>query len=70
MRLGAFLVMIVLAIISVVEGQLALGLLFGGVKAILVGVGYMELRHAAREHLVGFVVAMLALTGGLVLMLG
>lgn len=70
MRVAAFLVMCALAVVSVIEGRLALGLAFGGAKAILVGVGYMELRHAARVHMAGFVAAMLALTGILVLMLG
>ena len=70
MRLATFLVMIALAIVSVAEGKLALALAFGGAKAILVGLGYMELRQAARVHMVGFVLAVLALTGCLVLLLG
>jgi hypothetical protein len=62
----AFAVMVVLAIVSILEGQLALALLFGGLKALIVGLEYMELRSAARPHAVGFVLAVAALTIGLV----
>jgi len=67
MRLATFVCMAVLAIISVTEGHLALALGFAGVKAVLVGLGYMELRSAARVHMVSFSLAMFALAGGLVL---
>lgn len=66
MRKVAFAVMIVLAIISILEGQLALALLFAGLKALIVGLEYMELRRAARPHAVGFALAVVALTVGLV----
>ena len=67
MRLATFIVMAVLAVISVTEGNLRLALIFAGIKAVLVGVGYMELRSAAYVHLVGFSLAMFALTGVLIL---
>ena len=67
MRLATFLCMAVLAFVSVTEDQLALALAFAGIKAVLVGVGYMELRSAARVHMVCFSLAMLALASGLVL---
>ncbi|MCA9536194.1 MAG: hypothetical protein KC593_21055 [Myxococcales bacterium] len=67
MRLATFVCMAVLAVISVTEDQLTLALAFAGVKALLVGVGYMELRSAARIHMVTFSLAMLALAAGLVL---
>jgi len=66
MRRIAFAVMVVLAIVSILEGQLALALLFGGLKALIVGLEYMELRHAARPHAVGFALAVIALTVGLI----
>ena len=66
MRRIAFAVMVVLAIVSILEGQLALALLFGGLKALIVGLEYMELRRAARPHAVGFALAMIALTVGLI----
>jgi hypothetical protein len=59
--------MAVLAIISVVDGHLKLALAFAGLKAVMVGFGYMELRSAAYAHAVSFTLAMLALAGGLML---
>lgn len=70
MRMIAFAVMAALAVVSVIEGELALALVFAGLKALLVGLGYMELRGAARPHAVGFTLAMVALTGGLVAVVG
>lgn len=67
MRVAAFVIMLVLAVISVMEGNLALALAFGGVKAVIVGLAYMELSRSARAHLVGFSVFILAVTGALVL---
>lgn len=66
MRRIAFAVMVVLAVVSILEGQLALALLFGGLKALIVGLEYMELRRAARPHAVGFTLGVVALTIGLV----
>lgn len=69
MRVAAFLLMCALAVFSVMEGRLVIGLALGGAKAILIGVGYMELNQAARVHMAGFIVAVSALTGVLVLIL-
>ena len=66
MRRIAFAVMVVLAIVSILEGQLALALLFGGLKALIVGLEYMELRRAARPHAIGFALAVIALSVGLI----
>lgn len=67
MRVAVYLVMMLVAVIAVIEGEIALALALAGVKALLVGVGYMELGHAARPHMLGFVAGMAALTGALVL---
>lgn len=66
MRVAVYLVMMLVAVIAVIEGELALALALAGVKALLVGVGYMELRHAARSHMLGFAAGVTALTGVLV----
>jgi hypothetical protein len=65
-RLAAYITMVVLVLAAVASGQLALALTAGGLKTMLVGVEFMELRHAARAHLVAFVVGAAALTGLLV----
>ncbi len=67
MRVAAFLVMCALAVVSVIEGQLALALALGGAKAILIGAGYMELNQAARAHMAGFIAAVIVLTSVLLL---
>ena len=48
MRLAAYITMVVLVLAAVASGQLALALTAGGLKTMLVGVEFMELRHAAR----------------------
>lgn len=68
MRLAVYVVLITLAVVAVVHGQLALALAIGGAKAALVGLEYMELRQAARPHAIGFVLGMFAVTGVLVAM--
>ena len=55
MRALCFVTMLVLAVISVAEGNLLLALVFGGAKALLIGVGYMELSKSARVHMLGFI---------------
>ncbi len=67
MRVAAFLVMCALAVVSVIEGQLALALALSGAKAILIGVGYMELSQAARTHMAGFIAGVVVLTSVLLL---
>jgi len=66
MRFAAYVLMIGLLGIALYTGDIALALAAGGAKALLVGVEFMELRHAARAHLVGFALFTIALTGGLV----
>jgi len=66
MRVVAFAIMVVLAVISVSEGNVVLALVFGGVKALLVGLGYMELGRSALPHMIGFIVFICAVTGALV----
>ncbi len=55
MVLATYLILLLLAVASAVQGQLRVALVFAAVKAVLVGLEFMELRHAAREHLVAFV---------------
>lgn len=55
MVLATYLILALLAVASAVHGQLRVALVFAAVKAVLVGLEFMELRHAAREHLVAFV---------------
>ena len=69
MRVIAFVVMVALAVASVLEGSVALAVVFGGVKALIVGLAYMELRDAARPHALGFAAGMVALTGVLLALL-
>lgn len=66
MRFAAYVLMIGLVLAAVATGNIALALALGGAKAVIVGLEFMELRHAARAHAVAFVIAMIALTGGLV----
>lgn len=68
MRTLSCLVMVLLAVVSILEGNVALALLFGGIKALIVGLGYMELREAARAHLLAYASGVAALTGVLVLL--
>ena len=70
MRALCFVTMLVLAVISVAEGNLPLALVFGGAKALLIGVGYMELSKSARVHMLGFILFVVAVTGTLVLVAG
>lgn len=70
MRFGAFVIMASLAVLSFAEGHIALGLVFGGIKALLVGLGYMELSRAARPHVVAYVGFVTALTTVLVAIVG
>ena len=54
-RLAVYLVLVALAVASVASGQNAVALTVAGVKTLLVGLEYMELRHAHRAHLAAFV---------------
>jgi hypothetical protein len=50
MRLATWLALVGLSVASVASGRLPVALVLGGVKALLVGLEFMELRHAARVH--------------------
>ncbi len=54
-RLAVYVVLVALALASVVSGKIALALAIAGLKTLLVGLEYMELRHAHRAHLAAFV---------------
>lgn len=69
MRLAAYLVMVVLASVALATGEIALALSIGGAKALIVGVEFMELRHAAWPHLFGFGVFSVFVTLVLLVML-
>lgn len=66
MRLAAYVLMLVLLAAAMVSGDLRLALAAAGLKAIVVGLEFMELRHAARGHMVGFVLGIAAVAGLLV----
>lgn len=55
MQAVSWLVLVALSVTSVVSGHLWAALVLGGLKAVLVGLDFMELRHAARVHAVAFV---------------
>ena len=69
MRIAAFLLMCALAVVSVIEARLGIGLALGGAKAVLIGVGYMELNQAARAHMAIFIAAVVVITTVLLLLL-
>lgn len=70
MRAAAFLVLMLLAGLSITVGSFHLALALAAVKAAVVGLVYMDLRHAHRAHAVGFalgvalLLAALAVVGG------
>lgn len=70
MRALAFVVLLSLAGLALAVGSFHLALVLAATKAGLVGLVYMDLRHAHRAHAVGFVlgvallVAVLAVVGG------
>lgn len=55
MRLATWLGLIALSVGSVLVGRLPLALALGALKAILVGLEFMELRTAARVHAAAYV---------------
>lgn len=63
MRAAAYVIMLGLLLGSLATGQLGLALAAAGVKASIVGLEFMELRHAARAHATGFVLFVGAVTG-------
>lgn len=63
MRVAAYVVMVGLVVSAVAVGEVGIALVVAGAKTTLVGLEYMELRHAARAHAIGFVFGAVALTG-------
>ncbi|MBK7073414.1 MAG: hypothetical protein IPH44_14040 [Myxococcales bacterium] len=70
MRAFAFVALLSLAGLSLAVGAFHLAVALAAVKAVVVGLVYMDLRHAHRAHAVGFVlgvallIAVLAVVGG------
>lgn len=65
MRLLMWLVLVVLSVVSVLTGQLFVALVIAAGKALLVGLSFMELQHAARLHAAAYVLFI----GGVLLVL-
>lgn len=66
MRAAAYASMAVLVVSAVAVGVLWPALVGAGIKTLIVGLEFMELRRAARPHMVAFVLGTAALTGLLV----
>lgn len=62
MTLLTWLILAAAAIAAVLAGRLDIALLLAGAKTLLVGLEFMELRHAARLHATVFVLATAMLT--------
>ena len=58
-----WLALLLVAIGAVVAGRLDVALLCAGVKTLLVGLQFMELRHSARVHAAVFVIWVVLTTG-------
>lgn len=54
-RVLAFVALVGLAVLSLAMGAPRLALALAALKATVVGLVYMDLRHAHRAHAVGFV---------------
>ncbi|MDP3500458.1 MAG: hypothetical protein Q8S33_09000 [Myxococcales bacterium] len=54
MRLVTWVVLVGLSMASVGSGRLQVALVLAGLKALAVGLEFMELREAARLHALGF----------------
>lgn len=55
MQLAVWLALGSLSVLSVLQGRVQVALMLAGLKALLVGLEFMELRHAARVHAAGYV---------------
>jgi len=53
-RFTVYAALVALALGSVASGRFAIALALAGLKALMVGLEYMELRHAHRAHLAAF----------------
>ena len=69
MTIAIWFVLIVLATVATLAGRIDVALLCAGGKTLLVGIEFMELRHAARVHAAAFVAWATAMTALLLLML-
>lgn len=67
MRLLTWFLLLGLSTASVLRGQLADALLLAGLKALLVGWEFMELRTASRLHTAAYALYVFACVGGLVI---
>lgn len=67
MRLATWLALVGLAVASVRAGRLDVALGLAGVKALVVGLEFMELRQAARLHAAAWALFVAALVGVLAL---
>ncbi len=67
MRIAVWIVLVGASVGSVASGRLRVALALAALKALLVGLEFMELRSAAWPHLLGFVAFVLAVAGGLIL---
>jgi hypothetical protein len=67
-RAIAFVALLILAGLSVAVGSFHLALALAAVKAVIVGLVYMDLRHAHRAHAIAFAggVSLLLVVVGLV----
>lgn len=69
MRAATWGLLVTLSCVSVASGRLHLALVLAALKALAVGLEFMELRHAARAHLVAFIGFVGVVTAGLALAL-
>lgn len=60
MRVATWIVLMLAVAASLAVGRLDVALALAGFKALIVGLEFMELRHAARVHLAGYCVFVVA----------
>lgn len=66
MRLATWFVLVTLAVLGLAMGHPRIGFALAGVKALALGLEFMELKHAARIHAAVFVLGVAAMVGVLV----
>lgn len=69
-RFAVYVTLVGLALASVASGRFAIAIALAGAKALLVGLEYMELRHAHRAHLAVFAAWAVVLVTALSVALG
>lgn len=62
-----YLALVALVVLAVALGRLELAIMIGALKALLVGLEFMELRHAARVHALAFVALVLGIAGAILI---